>query len=170
MPDHENVEKIDVHMQHAEEANDIKPTRSIDTVHNDEAVKVLEAYSGDHSWSDEEERKLRRKIDWRLMPILCMTYGLVYYDKAMLSQAVSRALFVREVMFAHPTGVGSVWSHPRPWPRYRRAIFFFCFYILPWVHSWRLSCYRRGSKIPCRTCGMCCHDFMGRLSHPLDCL
>lgn len=89
MPDHENVEKIDVQLQHAEEANNINPTRTVDTVHNDEAVKVLEAYSGEHSWTEEEELKLRRKIDWRLMPILCMTYGLVYYDKAMLSQAVS---------------------------------------------------------------------------------
>lgn len=89
MSDQENLEKIDVHLQHAEEANVIKAARTVDTVHNDEAVKVLEAYSGDQSWTEEEERKLKRKIDWRLMPILCMTYGLVYYDKAMLSQAVS---------------------------------------------------------------------------------
>lgn len=63
--------------------------KPVDTIHNDEAVKVLDAYDGDQSWTDAEEKKLCRKIDWRLMPVLCGTYGLQYYDKAMLSQAVS---------------------------------------------------------------------------------
>lgn len=69
-----------------------KHTGTVDTVHNDEALKVLEGYTGDAEWTDQEEKKLRRKIDWRLMPVLCMTYGLQYYDKAMLSQAVSSSL------------------------------------------------------------------------------
>ncbi|CAG9975162.1 unnamed protein product [Clonostachys byssicola] len=34
-----------------------------------------------------EEKKLVRKIDWKLMPVLCFTYALQYYDKAILSQA-----------------------------------------------------------------------------------
>lgn len=61
----------------------------VDTVHNDEAVKVIAGYHGDLDWTPEEEVRLRRKIDWKLMPILCATYGLQYYDKAMLGQAVS---------------------------------------------------------------------------------
>lgn len=65
-------------------------TKKIDTLHNDEAVRVLDTYDGDHSWTAAEERCLRRKLDWRLMPVLCATYGLQYYDKAMLSQAVRR--------------------------------------------------------------------------------
>ncbi|KAM0424159.1 hypothetical protein ACHAPT_010528 [Fusarium lateritium] len=32
-------------------------------------------------------KRLLRKIDWRLMPVLCFTYALQYYDKAILSQA-----------------------------------------------------------------------------------
>lgn len=72
-----------------DEVSHFKPEQTLDTVHNDEALKVLENYSGDPTWTDAEEARLRRKVDWRLMPILCMTYGLVYYDKAMLSQAVS---------------------------------------------------------------------------------
>ncbi|KAE8420570.1 major facilitator superfamily domain-containing protein [Aspergillus pseudocaelatus] len=32
-------------------------------------------------------RKLVRKIDWKLMPVMCFTYALQYYDKAILSQA-----------------------------------------------------------------------------------
>jgi len=63
--------------------------KTIDTLHQDEAVKVLGTYDGDQSWTDAEEKSLRRKLDWRLMPVLCATYGLQYYDKAMLSQAVS---------------------------------------------------------------------------------
>jgi hypothetical protein len=67
------------------------PTKSpltIDTVHQDEAMKVLATYQGDEHWDEMEEKKLRRKVDWKLMPILCVTYMLQYYDKAMLSQAV----------------------------------------------------------------------------------
>lgn len=60
---------------------------SLATGADDEAAKVLLHYNGPPTWSDEEEKTLRRKIDWRLMPILCMTYGLQYYDKAMIGQA-----------------------------------------------------------------------------------
>ena len=82
-------------MQHAddkpqhEQLEDLKKTVTIDTLHNDEAVKVLASYAGDLEWSALEEKKLVRKIDRRLLSILCITYGLQYYDKAMLSQAVS---------------------------------------------------------------------------------
>lgn len=68
-----------------------EPTHKVDLVHNDEALKVLEAYHGDEEWSDEEEKRLRRRLDWKLMPVLCITYGLQYYDKAMLSQAVGQS-------------------------------------------------------------------------------
>ncbi|CAI4212648.1 unnamed protein product [Parascedosporium putredinis] len=74
-------------LQQAENTVEKPTAANIDTVHHDEALKVLETYSGDKDWSPEEEKKLSRKIDWRLMPVLCMTYGLQYYDKAMLSQA-----------------------------------------------------------------------------------
>ena len=61
----------------------------VDTLHNDEAVKVIATYHGEETWTAKEEQKLRKKINWRLMPILCITYGLQYYDKSMLGQAVS---------------------------------------------------------------------------------
>ncbi|KAH8883177.1 MFS general substrate transporter [Thozetella sp. PMI_491] len=32
-------------------------------------------------------RRLLRKIDWRLMPVLCFTYAIQYYDKGLLGQA-----------------------------------------------------------------------------------
>lgn len=61
----------------------------IDTVHQDEALKVLARYAGDKTWTSAEEKRLVRKIDRKLISLLCITYGLQYYDKAMLSQAVS---------------------------------------------------------------------------------
>lgn len=69
-----------------EDGNTLK---GVDTVHQDEAMRVLAAYQGPEEWTEQEEKTVRRKIDLRLMPVLCMTYGLQYYDKAMLSQAVS---------------------------------------------------------------------------------
>ena len=61
------------------------PTKPIDTVHNDEALKVLATYHGEETWTEQEEKSLRRKIDWKLMPVLCLTYGLQYYDKGTYS-------------------------------------------------------------------------------------
>lgn len=78
-----------------EEVEDIKKTITVDTVHGDEAVKVLASYNGDQIWTEPEEKKLLKKIDRRLLSILVTTYGLQYYDKAMLSQAVRSLTFVR---------------------------------------------------------------------------
>ncbi|QPG97371.1 hypothetical protein C2857_006217 [Epichloe festucae Fl1] len=76
----------------SETARNIGPTKEraaidIDTVHNDEATKILDTYDGDRDWTSDEEKRLRRRVDWRLLPILCVTYGLQYYDKNILSQA-----------------------------------------------------------------------------------
>jgi len=57
--------------------------------------RVLAGYSGEETWTPQEEMRLRRKIDFRLMPILCFSYALVYYDKAMISQAVSNQCLYR---------------------------------------------------------------------------
>ncbi|OBT43615.1 hypothetical protein VE00_05249 [Pseudogymnoascus sp. WSF 3629] len=69
------------------EMEDLKTAQTTDTVHFDEALKVLQKYDGDQTWTDQEEKRVRRIIDWKLMPVLCITYCLQYYDKAMLSQA-----------------------------------------------------------------------------------
>lgn len=75
----------DTNATHLEE---LKKSITVDTLHNDEALKVLANYQGEETWTAEEEKKLTKKIDRRLLSILCITYGLQYYDKAMLSQAV----------------------------------------------------------------------------------
>lgn len=54
---------------------------------NDEAARVISDYNGPLTWSREEEKRILRKVDWKLMPILCINYLLQYYDKAMLGQA-----------------------------------------------------------------------------------
>jgi hypothetical protein len=80
-----------------EKINPLEPTIShasthklekVDTVHNDQAVQILRQYNGEQNWTDEEEKRLVRKIDLRLMTVLVISFCLQYYDKAMLSQAV----------------------------------------------------------------------------------
>lgn len=80
---HDGLEKT-----RSEAVEDLKKTTTVDTLHNDEGVRVLANYTGDTNWTDAEEKKLVKKIDRRLLSIVVTTYGLQYYDKAMLSQAV----------------------------------------------------------------------------------
>jgi hypothetical protein len=56
--------------------NDLEKTNTVDTLHNDEALRVLARHGSDETWTPEEEKKVQRKIDRRLLPILCITYGL----------------------------------------------------------------------------------------------
>lgn len=79
----------------------VEKSATFDTVHNDEAIKVLANYTGDETWTEDEERKVLRRIDWKLMPILCITYGLQYYDKAMFSQAVRILSWSEVTLFPH---------------------------------------------------------------------
>jgi len=44
--------------------------KRFDTVHGDEAIKILAAYEGEQNWTEEEEKKLRKKIDLKLLPVL----------------------------------------------------------------------------------------------------
>lgn len=62
--------------------------KQVDTVHGDEALKVIAAAGGDDLWSQDEEKRLVRKIDRRLMPIVCVAYGIQFWDKVMIAQAV----------------------------------------------------------------------------------
>lgn len=69
----------------------IKPVRTIDTFRHDEATQVIEEYTaggGAQEWSELEERRLRRKIDLKLIPVVCFTLFMQYYDKSIMAQAV----------------------------------------------------------------------------------
>ena len=91
MSDKEDKSEIDQYDEVTRTVEDAK--QEVDTVHNDEAVKVIANYAGHLHWTEKEEKTLTRMIDRRLMPMLILTYGLQYYDKAMLSQAVCVLLF-----------------------------------------------------------------------------
>jgi ACS family allantoate permease-like MFS transporter len=54
----------------------------------DDAMKAFEGRDGEVIEIDEATNKrLLRIIDWNLMPILCIIYGLQYLDKTTLSYA-----------------------------------------------------------------------------------
>jgi len=54
----------------------------------DEALKAFAGHEGEMIvMTPEMEKKLLRKIDWNLMPMLCVVYGLNYLDKTTLSYA-----------------------------------------------------------------------------------
>ncbi|KAI5307403.1 hypothetical protein KEM56_000002 [Ascosphaera pollenicola] len=68
------------------EKGDIKVQTTPDM---DEAAKVLQEYAGGEPLvvTPEENKRLLRTIDWHLMPVLCIIYGLNYLDKTTLSYA-----------------------------------------------------------------------------------
>ncbi|KAF2157836.1 MFS general substrate transporter [Myriangium duriaei CBS 260.36] len=54
----------------------------------DEAYKAMAAYGGQPIEIDEAtNRRLLRTIDWHLMPVMCIVYGMNYLDKTTLSYA-----------------------------------------------------------------------------------
>ncbi|GAW25286.1 putative MFS allantoate transporter [Rosellinia necatrix] len=54
----------------------------------DEALKLVTAHAGETIvLSAEEQAKLLKKIDFHMMPLLCVVYGLNYLDKTTLSYA-----------------------------------------------------------------------------------
>lgn len=54
----------------------------------DEALKAFMSHQGEVIELDEATNKrLLRKIDWNLMPVMCIVYGLNYLDKTTLSYA-----------------------------------------------------------------------------------
>ena len=65
-----------------------KPASTKATGHDDEGLQIVTAYSGELEWTKEEERKVVRKINVRLLTLLTVSYGLQFYDKTMLGQAV----------------------------------------------------------------------------------
>jgi hypothetical protein len=79
-----NEEKVaEEHVQgsgeHKVKAADV--LRKASGIDGDEALKALELEEGEVITIDEEtNRRLLRKIDWHVMPLLCVIYGLQYLD------------------------------------------------------------------------------------------
>ncbi|KFA69459.1 hypothetical protein S40285_04639 [Stachybotrys chlorohalonatus IBT 40285] len=63
----------------------------VDHVANDEKLPVQDAENRDHTGAarktDPEEIKLVRKLDWGIMPLLCVMYFLNYVDRNAIAQA-----------------------------------------------------------------------------------
>lgn len=85
----DNMSPVRQEKREGQEGHELEKITTVDTLHNDEATRVLASYDGEKAWTNEEERKVLKKIDRKLLWLLILTYGLQYYDKAMLSQAVS---------------------------------------------------------------------------------
>ncbi|KAI4715698.1 putative MFS allantoate transporter [Aureobasidium sp. EXF-10727] len=69
----------------------------------DEALKAFMSHPGEVIELDEATNKrLLRKIDWNLMPVMCIVYGLNYLDKTTLSYA---SFDVRDRMFCRQSGL-----------------------------------------------------------------
>lgn len=58
-----------------------------DTEIRDKAFAILKGHLEDE-YTEEENAKVRRKIDWRILPLITLVYGMNYVDKAALSWAV----------------------------------------------------------------------------------
>ncbi|ERT01980.1 hypothetical protein HMPREF1624_00275 [Sporothrix schenckii ATCC 58251] len=59
-----------------------------DTNNADAALLFSQAHAADAvALTPEQERRLLRKIDWNLMPLLCIVYGLNFLDKTTVSYA-----------------------------------------------------------------------------------
>lgn len=59
-----------------------------DSNDGDAALKAMQDLNGETIViTEEDEKRVLRKIDWHLMPMLCIVYGLNYLDKTTLSYA-----------------------------------------------------------------------------------
>lgn len=154
-------EKVNtVHHEKAPSINDLNKSTTVDTIHNDEAVRVLAQYAGDEAWTEQEEKKLRMKIDRKLLSILCITYGLQYYDKAMLAQAARYILCFPTggILLTNP---GTIRPPNRSRPHNRKPLQRRLLYILHGFHLRRLSRHPNGPTLPHRTRSRDDHIYLG---------
>lgn len=87
-PPHVNPEKTSSASATEDKVGNIRVLKHADRNDADEALKVLEGENGEVvELTSEDERKLLRKIDWNLMPLLCLVYALNYLDKTTVSYA-----------------------------------------------------------------------------------
>ncbi|KAL3461630.1 major facilitator superfamily domain-containing protein [Aspergillus heterothallicus] len=66
------------------------PAAAIDGIKSlkaDEGYDIFVANQGRH-FTDEESKRVARKLDWHLLPCMCVFYGLNYVDKVIMGWAV----------------------------------------------------------------------------------
>ncbi|KAF2499053.1 MFS transporter [Lophium mytilinum] len=71
-----SIEKTEIsQLENVPTLDELKKSITIDTIRNDEALKVLAHYAGSETWELKEEKRLVKKINRRLVSILCITCG-----------------------------------------------------------------------------------------------
>jgi hypothetical protein len=80
--------RIEAPLSASKEVEQVKPGQATGSLHQSEAPTTSILQHGQQGWMPQEERSLIRRLDRTLLPLLVVSYGLQYYDKAMLSQAV----------------------------------------------------------------------------------
>lgn len=132
------------------------------TAELDEAEIFLHEHGIPHSqlrelMADEAAlKKLRRKVDWRLMPLLCGTYLLQYVDKQALGYSAVFDLF---------TSTGMT-SDQYSW---MASIFYFAYLVAEWPASYLAQHYPTGKVVSAFVlswgtvllCTAACKDFAG---------
>lgn len=87
-PPHADPEKASSASATDDKVGNAQVLKHADRNDADEALKVLEAENGEViELTSEDERKLLRKIDLNLMPLLCLVYAMNYLDKTTVSYA-----------------------------------------------------------------------------------
>lgn len=164
----ETIQNPPAALEMTETETEPKKQFAVDTVHNDEAMKVLANYDGQDTWDKAEEKKVRRKIDARLLPILCLTYALQYYDKGMIAQAVSHflesPLSIRLTDVFVRLGKGHLWTTNRP-GTHRQSLLHGFVHLLPRLHRWSIPGLTAGTEIPRRASRFWPRLGLGHLLH-----
>ncbi|KAL8281371.1 hypothetical protein RQP46_006055 [Phenoliferia psychrophenolica] len=80
----EDSEKGSISMTEHAAARTTRPALHAWKQGDDEALKVLNEHTGEVAMTEDESDKLRRKVDWRILPIVGFTFGLQSVDKAAL--------------------------------------------------------------------------------------
>ncbi|KAI1215175.1 MFS general substrate transporter [Annulohypoxylon truncatum] len=73
--------------EHVEDASNLKVTAKINQHHEEMYKEALQQYPDDTAIDKESERKLKRKLDIRILPLLSICYFFYYVDKTTLSYA-----------------------------------------------------------------------------------
>jgi hypothetical protein len=63
------------------------------------------------TWTDDEERKIRRKLDFRVVPLVTLLYLLCFLDRANVGQYASKLHCQRQTLtFSQETLVFKAWA------------------------------------------------------------
>ena len=96
-----------------EEINPAPPRDADSLLGKDKAAQFLKAQGEDIVLTPQEDKRVLRKIDWRIMPLLLIIYSLQFLDKTTLSYAsvfgVSCCSSICDQGIVRPSKIGSTW-------------------------------------------------------------